>query len=217
MNRDSIIKKVEEFAKSATTEFDSGHDWWHLERVRKLALYIQNLENQGDRFIIELAALLHDVNDSKFRKPGNSEAGTIINDLLSDVGVERKIIEEVNKINKYISFSTSESPDNKSFEFMIVQDADRLDAIGAIGIARAFNYGGFKNNAIFVPELDKTQNRPSTILHFYEKLLLLKDMMNTQTASLLALERHRVMKEFLQNFYNEWYFPAKPDHSINLS
>jgi uncharacterized protein len=204
MNRDSIIKKVEEFAKSTTTEFDSGHDWWHLERVRKMALYIQKMENQGDRFIIELAALLHDVNDRKFRKPGNNEAGTIINDLLSDVGAERKIIKEVNKINKYISFSTSESPDNKSFEFMIVQDADRLDAIGAIGVARAFNYGGFKNNPIFDPDEKENGKENTTIGHFYDKLLLLKDLMNTPTAKALAEKRHAFLEEFLTAFYSEW-------------
>jgi len=203
MNRESIIKKAEEFAKSSLSEFDSGHDWWHLERVRKMALHIQLIENQGDRFIIELAALLHDVNDKKFRKPGNYDAGTIINDLLSGLGVERKIIEEVNKINKYISFSTSEMLDLKSIEFMIVQDADRLDAMGAIGIARAFNYGGFKNNPIYHPGEKGSSEMPSTIGHFYEKLLRLKDLVNTDCARKIAIDRHLFMEKFLNQFYSE--------------
>jgi uncharacterized protein len=209
MNRDSIIKKVEEFAKSTITEFDSGHDWWHLERVRKMALYIQKMENQGDRFIIELAALLHDVNDRKFRKPVNSEAEKVISDLLSELGVGGNIVKEVISINKYISFSASERPDNMSVELMIVQDADRLDAIGAIGIARAFNYGGFKNNPIYEPGRKGTCEKPSTIGHFYDKLLRLKDLMNTPTAKAMAEQRHSFMEKFLTAFYSEWEINKK--------
>ena len=214
MNETEVLIRVEDFARSSTVEFDSGHDWWHLQRVRNLALYLQKSENKGDRFVIELSALLHDVGDSKFKKAAGPGADSIISDLLKDCGLAENIITEVIRINKYISFSNKGTLKNRSVEFDIVQDADRLDAIGAIGIARAFNYGGFKNNAIFIPENGKSSKRPSTILHFYEKLLLLKDMMNTPTAAVLALERHRVLKEFLVSFYKEWYFPVKPDKSI---
>ena len=211
MNETEVLIRVEDFARSSTVEFDSGHDWWHLQRVRNLALYLQKSENKGDRFVIELSALLHDVGDSKFKKAAGPGADSIISDLLKDCGLAENIITEVIRINKYISFSNKGTLKNRSVEFDIVQDADRLDAIGAIGIARAFNYGGFKNNAIFIPENGKSSKRPSTILHFYEKLLLLKDMMNTHTAVVLALERHSILKEFLVNFYKEWYFPVKPD------
>ena len=211
MNETEVLIRVEDFARSSTIEFDSGHDRWHLQRVRNLALYLQKSENKGDRFVIELSALLHDVGDSKFKKAAGPGADSIISDLLKDCGLAENIITEVIRINKYISFSNKGTLKNRSVEFDIVQDADRLDAIGAIGIARAFNYGGFKNNAIFIPENGKSSKRPSTILHFYEKLLLLKDMMNTPTAAVLALERHRVLKEFLVSFYKEWYFPVKPD------
>jgi uncharacterized protein len=214
MNETEVLIRVEDFARSSTIEFDSGHDWWHLQRVRNLALYLQKSENKGDRFIIELSALLHDVGDSKFKKADEPGADKIITDLLKDFGLAENIIQEVISINKHISFSSKKSPENRSVEFEIVQDADRLDAIGAIGIARAFNYGGFKNNAIFIPENGKSSKRPSTILHFYEKLLLLKDMMNTSTAAVLALERHSILKEFLENFYEEWYFPIKPDQPV---
>jgi uncharacterized protein len=215
MNNTEILIRVEDFARSTTVEFDSGHDWWHLQRVRNLALYLQRFENKGDRFIIELSALLHDVCDSKFKKANDPGADKIISDLLIECGLTENMIQEVIRINKYISFSSKDTPENRSAEFDIVQDADRLDAIGAIGIARAFNYGGFINNAIFIPGNGKSSKQPSTILHFYEKLLLLKDMMNTPTAAILALERHRILKEFLVNFYKEWYFPIKPDqHTV---
>jgi uncharacterized protein len=203
MEEKDVIRLVEDFARKSTEGADSGHDWWHLDRVRNISLYLQKKEKKGNRYIIELAALLHDVDDSKFRKPGNSKAGTIINDFLTDVGVEGKIIEEVIRINKYISFSASESPDNKSFEFMIVQDADRLDAIGAIGIARTFNYGGFRNNPIFIPETESGDKSPTTIGHFYDKLLLLKELMNTGTAKKVAEDRHSFMLKFLKQFYKE--------------
>lgn len=204
MNKTDIIGAIEQFAKTSIKEFDSGHDWWHLNRVRNIALFIQRSENKGDRFIIELAALLHDIDDKKFRKAGGVGAEQIITDLLNMHSVEHEVIIEVVRINKYISFSSGHKIDAESSEFKIVQDADRLDAIGAIGVARAFNYGGFKNNAIYIPDLEGQGLKPSTVAHFYDKLLLLKDMMNTTTARKIAQDRHNFLERFLIEFYQEW-------------
>jgi uncharacterized protein len=208
MNNPDVIKAVEEFAKTSIKEFDSGHDWWHLSRVRNLALFIQQSEDKGDRYIIELAALLHDIDDKKFRKAGGVGAEQSIKDLLNKFSVKEEIINEVVSINKYISFSSGQIIETKSDEFKIVQDADRLDAIGAIGIARAFNYGGFKNNPIYIPgkekEKEKGKMEPSTIGHFYDKLLKLKELMNTSTGKDLAEKRHYFLEIFLTEFYSEW-------------
>jgi uncharacterized protein len=204
MNKKRVIKAVEDFAKGSTIEFDSGHDWWHLHRVRNLSLYLQKEEHSGDPFIIEISALLHDIDDKKFRKSGSPGAETIIADLLGRSGVNENMISEVVRINKGISFSAAEQFENKSAEFAIVQDADRLDAIGAIGIARAFNYGGFRNNAIYVPEMKGKTPAPSTIRHFFDKLLLLSGIMNTPAARKLAKGRHQFMESYLEQFYSEW-------------
>ena len=193
------IKQVEEFAKSHLVSNDGGHDWWHLERVRNTAFHIMECEKKGDPAIVEIAALLHDVGDRKFKKDGQATEDLLYG-FLSGLELDERIIEEVIFINRNLSFSKGKRPDEVSDEFMIVQDADRLDAIGAIGIARAFNYGGFINNRIF----DPTGNNPSTIAHFYEKLLKLKDLMNTDTGRLLAAERHLYLEKFLEQFYQEW-------------
>jgi uncharacterized protein len=200
MKEEEIIKGIEEFARRSVKEFDSGHDWWHLQRVRNLSLYLQEKENTGNRFVIELSSLLHDIDDKKFRTEGGPGAEAIISVLLKKYGIEKKIIDEVVQINKYISFSSGAKFELRPPEFLIVQDADRLDAIGAIGIARAFNYGGFRNNAIYIPDNES----PSTIRHFYDKLLLLKDMMNTRTGRSLAEKRHLFLRKFLSEFYSEW-------------
>ena len=204
MNKANVIKEVENFAIKSTKDFDSGHDWWHLKRVRNLALHLQLTENKGDRFTIEIAAMLHDVDEKKFRKSENSKAEKVITDLLLTSGVEDKIVDEVVKINKNISFSSGSKIENASLEFLIVQDADRIDAIGAIGIARAFNYGGFRNNAIYIPETEGHEKKPSTVGHFYDKLLLIRDMMNTSTGRKLAEERHLFLEKYLEQFYREW-------------
>lgn len=209
MNENQVINRIEDFSKKSTQGFDSGHDWWHLNRVRNLALYLQQAENTGDRIIIEISALLHDIDDKKFRTTVGPGADAIISELLMELKVGEKIIHEVIRINKYISFSSGAKNEISSPEFLIVQDADRLDAIGAIGIARAFNYGGFRNNAIYIPENDGLVNNSSTIGHFYDKLLLLRDMMNTSTARELASERHEILEQFLENFYHEWDFTKK--------
>lgn len=209
-NRDKIIKEVEEFVKGVVSGYDSGHGWSHIERVVRLALYIYDIEKTGDRLTVELGAMLHDVGDHKFAAyNGPAE----IRKLLSVMRVDEKVISEVVSINEKISFSKDQNNAAKSDELKIVQDADRLDAMGAIGIARAFNYGGFKGREIYDPregyvnpgnfKAGKSAST-GTINHFYEKLLLLKDLMNTPTGLMLAEERHAFMVRYLEQFYREW-------------
>jgi uncharacterized protein len=202
MNKQQIITQVEEFAKRCITQHDGGHDWWHLDRVRKTALYLQSSEGSGDPLIIEISALLHDIDDKKFREGESMKTEEKIGFFLKSLNIENNIINEVIYINKNISFSAGTKPVNFSKEFDIVQDADRLDAIGAIGIARAFNYGGFRNNVIYDPEV----NSSSTIGHFYDKLLKLRELMNTTTGKQLAYERHDFLELFLNQFFKEWEF-----------
>jgi uncharacterized protein len=198
MSKEKILSAVEEFAKASVHYHDAGHDWWHIERVRNLAIIIYKAEQRGNRFIIELSALLHDVDDRKFSDRNDTE--TRLTELLSGYEIDPEVIGQVININKRISFSSDNHDKEKSVEFMIVQDADRLDAMGAIGIARAFNYGGFRNNAIY----DPIHINESTVGHFYDKLLKLKDLMNTESGRRMAEERHRYMEEFLSQFYREW-------------
>ena len=211
MNKNDQISAIEEFVKQNMKGYDSGHDWWHIDRVRKLALYINEREDLADPFIVEIAALLHDTADSKFAK-GNSEPGySLISDFMDEIEMS-EIRDHVLNVIRNISFSNRKKSGNHSDPVLrVVQDADRLDAIGAIGIARAFNYGGFRNNKIYNPEvLDSSGNRKtataSTISHFYDKLFLLKYRMNTLTAKRLAAERHEFMEIFLKEFYKEWEF-----------
>ena len=213
MNQETIILKTVEFVKQTLAGAEGGHDWWHIYRVWKLAKHIAATEN-ANLFVVELGALLHDIADSKFND-GNEEAGPRkAREFLNSLGVEESIIMHVENIITHISFKGgNESQSFKSPELDIVQDADRLDAIGAIGIARTFNYGGFKNREIYNPEIkpnlhmskeEYKQSSAPTLNHFYEKLLLLKDRMNTQTGRKMAVERHRFMETFLDEFYNEW-------------
>lgn len=206
MESNEQILRTEEFVKENMKGYDSGHDWYHIERVRSLALYINRKENQLDPFIVEITALLHDIADSKF-SPGNSESGySLIAGHLDACGLSG-IKERVLKVIKGVSFSSNRF--NKAMAdplLWVIQDADRLDAIGAIGVARAFNYGGFRNNAIYVPPDETGLLAKSTVAHFYEKLLKLKDMMNTPTARQLAMERHQFLEVFLSKFYDEWEF-----------
>ena len=211
MNSESeIINHVNAFVREAVEKHDSGHGWYHIERVVRLALHICDLEGCGDRFTVELGALLHDVGDHKFAvHDGPAE----IRSLLGSLGVSLQVIAEVVNINENISFSKGKHHQDMSDELKIVQDADRLDAMGAIGIARAFNYGGFKGNEIYDPReglslpplLGAAESRPaSTVRHFYEKLLLLRDLMNTETGRRLADERHDFMVRYLEQFFREW-------------
>lgn len=207
----AIINEVEAYVREAVQQHDSGHGWSHIERVVRLALHIHECEMSGDRFTIELAALLHDIGDHKFAAhDGPSE----IRRVLGKAGVGQKVIDEVVMINENISFSKGRNEIIKSAELQIVQDADRLDAMGAVGIARAFNYGGFKGSEIYdpregyinPPSLASAGSRSSsTVHHFYDKLLLLRDLMNTPTGRRLADERHDFMVKYLEQFFREWH------------
>ena len=201
------------FVKEKLEGAEAGHDWFHIERVWKLSKKIAEKEG-GNLEVIELSALLHDIADPKFHNGDETLALKISKDFLEEIHVEGELIEQVLFVIKNISFKNrAEAPENPPFELQIVQDADRLDAIGAIGIARTFNFGGFKNNLMYHPEIkpnfgmnkeEYKKSNGTTINHFYEKLLLLKDLMNTETAKKIASERHNFMLQFLDEFYKEW-------------
>jgi uncharacterized protein len=214
MNEHLIISNTISFVKKALKNAEGGHDWFHIERVYKNALLIAKDENV-DLFIVSLGALLHDIADAKFYDGDESVGPKVARDFLEGQAVNESVIEHIENIIKHISFKNSLSSDEKfnSPELMVIQDADRLDAIGAIGIARCFNYGGFKNRVLYDPEIAPNLNMTKeeykkssapTINHFYEKLLLLKDKMNTETGKRIAAERHEYMEQFLQQFYDEW-------------
>ncbi|MGD1981319.1 MAG: HD domain-containing protein [Flavobacteriales bacterium] len=209
----SIIQITIEYVKTTLKNSEGGHDWFHIERVWKNAILISKGED-CDMELVQLAALLHDIADSKFHG-GDEEIGpkTAANWLRSQ-NYPQDRIDRIASIIRAISYKGgSNEHEDHSIEFHIVQDADRLDAIGAIGIARTFNYGGFKNRAIYDPSIapnltmTKEEYKKSiapTINHFYEKLLLLKDLMNTESGKRIAEQRHRYMQGFLDQFYQEW-------------
>ncbi|WP_397444783.1 HD domain-containing protein [Polaribacter sp. R77954] len=215
MNQELIIQNTITFVKEELKDAEGGHDWFHIERVFKNAILISK-EEKVDIFVVSLAALLHDIADPKFYN-GNEKIGPKkAKYFLIDQKVPKDLGKHVVKIIKNMSFKNTFDTHKKHFtskELEVVQDADRLDAIGAIGIARCFNYGGFKNRALYDPEIlpnlnmtkeeYKNTNAP-TINHFYEKLLLLKDQMNTNSAKKIAEKRHQFMQIFLQQFYDEW-------------
>ena len=190
----------------------SGHDWWHIHRVVENALHLQELEG-GERDLIEIAALVHDVGDHKFHKEANA-AETLITKLLKEVGLEKKFIQKVVQIVAEVSYKGAGVQTNgNSLEAKIVQDADRLDAIGAIGVGRAFAFGGNRNRLMYEPDHTPSlhtdfesykNDKGHTINHFYEKLLLLKDRMQTDSGRKIAQERHQFMQTFLDQFYKEW-------------
>ena len=201
------------FVKEKLEGAEAGHDWFHIERVWKLSKKIAEKEG-GNIEVIELSALLHDIADPKFHNGDETLALKISQNFLEEIHVNAELIEQVLFVIKNISFKNrAEAPENPPLELQIVQDADRLDAIGAIGIARTFNFGGFKNNLMYHPEIkpnlgmnkeEYKKSNGTTINHFYEKLLLLKDLMNTETAKKIASERHDFMLQFLDEFYKEW-------------
>ncbi len=201
------------FVKEKLEGAEAGHDWFHIERVWKLSKKIAEKEG-GNLEVIELSALLHDIADPKFHNGDETLALKISQNFLEEIHVKGELIEQVLFVIKNISFKNrAEAPENPPLELQIVQDADRLDAIGAIGIARTFNFGGFKNNLMYHPEIkpnlgmnkeEYKKSNGTTINHFYEKLLLLKDLMNTETAKKIASERHDFMLQFLDEFYKEW-------------
>ena len=213
MNEQQIIRQTISFVKQTLQGAEGGHDWWHIERVHNNTKNIAATE-PVNIFIAELGALLHDIADAKFNDGDENIGPQKAKEFLQSLSVDEKIIDQVENIIRNISFkggnftSTFSSP-----ELAVVQDADRLDAMGAIGIARAFNYGGFKNREIYNPtippdmQMDKEAYKKSnapTLNHFYEKLLLLKDKMNTNTGKKMAAERHVFMEKYLEQFYHEW-------------
>ena len=208
-NKSQIIEETEKYIRSVFIEDGAGHDWWHIYRVRNMAVKIAEVEG-GDLFIIEMAALLHDLDDWKINHTGNSK----IRLWLEKMQMNEYTLEEIVQNTEQVSFKgAGELNKANSLEAKIVQDADRLDAIGAIGIARTFAYGGSKGRLIYHPEIKPElhadfeaykKGEGPTINHFYEKLLLLKDRLNTTTARNFAEKRHQFMEDFLEQFYREW-------------
>lgn len=209
----NLIENTVEFVKEKLKGAEAGHDWYHIERVWKLSQCIAETEN-CDLQVVELAALLHDIADPKFHNGDETLALKVSREFLESQQASAEVIENVLFIIKNISFKNrGEVPADLPIELKIVQDADRIDAIGAIGIARTFNFGGFKNNLMYDPEIKPKLNMSkeeykksdgTTINHFYEKLLLLKDLMNTEKGKEIARERHDFMLQFLDRFYEEW-------------
>ena len=212
MDNNLLIENTKEFVKEKCYGEGSGHDWYHIYRVYNTAKFIAEKEG-GDLFIIEMTALLHDIDDWKFSE-GTETDTTVTERFLHSLNISQEIIYKIITIIKTMSFKggVADSSQN-TIEGMIVQDADRLDAIGAIGIARTFAYGGSKNRVIYDPTikpmdfstLEQVKNAENhTINHFYEKLLKLKDLMNTPTGKTMAEKRHKFMENFLDEFYEEW-------------
>ncbi|MEI7727098.1 MAG: HD domain-containing protein [Bacteroidota bacterium] len=213
MNELEVIGNTVEFVKSELQHAEGGHDWWHIERVWKNAKTIARSE-VVNLFVVEISALLHDIADHKFTGGDESIGVEKARNFLSDLAVDEVVIDHVEKIMTNISFKGGNFlQDFFSMELAVVQDADRLDALGAIGIARAFNYGGFKGRELYNPSIKPEtgmtveqykRSQAPTINHFYEKLLLLKDRMNTETGRRMAERRHRFMELYLEEFLSEW-------------
>ena len=208
-----LIPKTILFVKEKLENAEGGHDWFHIERVYKNTLLIAKNE-ACNTAVVQLGALLHDIADSKFHHGDETVGPRVAREFLESENVDEEIIEHVVNIIENISYKGGNFEKKfTSIELNVVQDADRLDAIGAIGIARTFNYGGFKNRTLYDPEIapnssmskeEYKNNDSPTLNHFYEKLLLLKDKMNTETGKQIAQERHRYMEGFLAQFYAEW-------------
>jgi uncharacterized protein len=213
MNNADLVNNTILFVKEKLKNAEGGHDWFHIQRVYKNALLICENE-KSDETVVKLSALLHDIADSKFHEGDETVGSKIARAFLEKENVDLETINHVIQIIENISYKGGNFQKQfNSKELEIVQDADRLDAIGAIGIARTFNYGGFKNRPLYNPaiapklNMDKEEYKNSeapTLNHFYEKLLLLKDKMNTETAKQIAQKRHRFMEAFLAQFYAEW-------------
>lgn len=213
MDQEAIIRKTINYVKETLAEAEGGHDWWHIYRVWKNAKNIAKTE-KTELLIVELGALLHDIADPKFHHGDEDIGPRKAREFLNSLGVKKEIVTHVENIISNISFKGGNSIQNfRSPELDVVQDADRLDAIGAIGIARTFHYGGYRNREIYNPAIKPNLNmtkaeykssKAPTINHFYEKLLLLKNRMNTKAGKDLAEHRHRYMEQFLEEFYQEW-------------
>jgi uncharacterized protein len=213
--RNIIINKTASFVAQKLSNETTGHDWWHIHRVWKLAKKIMK-EEGGDEFIVELAALLHDISDWKQHDGDFNIGKREAEKWLVSIGVNNIVVDSICEIISSISFEGNHVANNSilSIEGKIVQDADRLDALGAIGIARAFYYAGSKGRLIFDPNIKPREyfnakeyllSDNSAINHFYEKILILKNRLNTNTAKVIAINRHQFVETYLDQFYNEWY------------
>jgi uncharacterized protein len=210
--KNQIIQQTERFVRNELGEDPTGHDWFHVDRVRRNALHICQEEKTGDHFIIEMAALLHDIPDEKINV--SAEAGNAkLHTFFQTVGLKEESENHIKQIIESISYKGGRKTVLETVEAKIVQDADRLDAIGAIGIARAFAYGGKKGQLIYDPSIDVREEmsveeyrkgKSTSIHHFYEKLLKLKDLLNTDSAKKMAESRQQMMLGFLEQFYLEW-------------
>ena len=215
MSNTALVEETITFVKETLKGAEGGHDWFHIQRVFKNTILIAKDEDV-DVLVVSLAALLHDIADAKFYNGDETVGPTMAKNFLSSLDVPEEVVNHVVLIIENISFKNNLDPNKKAWsskELLVVQDADRLDAIGAVGIARTFNYGGFKNRPLYDPDIApnltmskeeyKASNAP-TINHFYEKLLLLKDKMHTETAKKIAAKRHQFMLDYLEQFYAEW-------------
>jgi uncharacterized protein len=213
MNKEFIINQTVSFVKRELHGDSSGHDWWHVHRVWQMAITLAE-EEGADLFVVQLAALLHDIADWKFHKGDDKKGGIIAREWLQSLQLKEDIIAHVCQIINDISFKgAGVKTSMQCLEGMVVQDADRLDALGAIGIARAFAYGGHKGRVMYDPDVAPVlhqsfeqykSSQGTTINHFYEKLFLLKDLMNTKAALKIAQDRELYMKEFVRRFQEEW-------------
>ena len=213
MNSQDLIEKTSLYVQKELADDGSGHDWWHVYRVWSIAKKIAQKES-ADQTTVELAALLHDIADWKFNNGDESAGPKQAADWLNSNGATPRLVSEVREIISTLSYKGANvATPMRTIEGKIVQDADRLDAIGAVGIARTFAYGGNKNRLMYHPDEAPVmhesfehykKNKGHTINHFYEKLLLLKDRMNTQSAKNIAEQRHIFMESYLDRFYKEW-------------
>ncbi len=210
-----LISQTGDYVKEVLQNAEGGHDWFHTQRVYWMACHLAR-ETGADLLTVSLGALLHDIADSKFHGGDETVGPRMATSWLTEFELDSRVIQSVIEIVKEISFKGGHQDGiRRSLEFQVVQDADRLDALGAIGIARTFNYGGYKNRAIYDPEIppkpgqskeEYKNSQAPTINHFYEKLLLLKDRMHTDAARKIAEQRHQVMVNYLDEFYQEWNF-----------
>jgi len=213
LKQQKIINDIVLYVQGLFSDEGSGHDWWHIARVWNTSKKIGEILD-ADQYIVQLAALLHDIADWKFHDGDLSAGPNKAKELLTSMEVEDDVINHVCEIIENISFKgAGEENGIRTIEGKIVQDADRLDAIGAIGVARAFAYGGSRDRLLYDPDIDPEphddfeeykSNTSPTINHFYEKLLLLKELMNTDEGKRIAEERHRYLEDFLNQFYREW-------------
>jgi uncharacterized protein len=213
VKEEKIIQRIAEKVRKALENEGSGHDWWHVYRVWNMARRIAK-EESADTFVVQIAALLHDIGDWKFHHGDDTIGPRMARRILSKQGLSEEIIDHVCEIIRTAPFKGADVKTKMhTLEGKVVQDADRLDAIGAIGIARAFAYGGYKNRPIYNPNQKPVLHRTKeeylkcespTINHFYEKLFLLKDLMNTKTAKKISKERHKFVEKYLSRFFEEW-------------